>query len=346
MSEPYELLARHLVVLDSSGKVVAITPRGQEFATINAQDVHVGDDYLAICKAGAATGDRDLAAALEGIKAVYDGKTKCFEMEHGYKSGADQRCFQMSVTPLAAPGKGVVISHEDVTLRKRHEQAIRELSGRLINAQEQERSRIARELHDDISQQVAVLTIGLQLLKSEFATESSEEGDRIEDLLKKTHTLSIDIQRLSHRLHSSKLAFLGIVAALRGLCAEVSEQSKIEVEFQCGQVPAVVDSDTSLSLFRVAQESLHNIAKHAHARRVQVSLLGDNNGIVLRQSDDGVGFDPEAPEHKAGLGMVSMKERIRLLGGVLSVFSTPSMGTTIETRVPFLLEMAAISDIR
>jgi len=201
-------------------------------------------------------------------------------------------------------------------------------------------------LHDDISQQVAVLTIGLQLLKSEFATESSEEGDRIEDLLKKTHTLSIDIQRPSHRLHSSKLAFLGIVAALRGLCAEVSEQSKIEVEFQCGQVPAVVDSDTSLSLFRVAQESLHNIAKHAHSRRVQVSLLGDNNGIVLRVSDDGVGFDPEAPEHKAGLGMVSMKERIRLLGGVLSVFSTPSMGTTIETRVPFLLEMAAISDIR
>jgi len=106
-------------------------------------------------------------------------------MKHGHKSGDDQRYFQMAVTPLAAPGKRVAISQEDVTLRKRHEQAIRKLSGRLINAQEEERSRIARELHDDIGQQVAVLAIGLQLLKSEFATESSEEGDRIEPRLKR-----------------------------------------------------------------------------------------------------------------------------------------------------------------
>ena len=323
---------------------MAMTLGGPEFAAINAQDLRVGDDYLAIYEKAAA-GDRDLAGALQGIRAVYAGRAKCFEMEHGYRSEADGRCFQMSVIPMAAPANGVVISHEDVTETQRHKHAIMELSGRLVNAQEQERSRIARELHDDISQQLAVVAIGLQLLKSEFPRESSEEGDRIQDLLKRTHSLSIDIQRLSHRLHSSKLALLGIEAALRGLCNEISEQSQIEVEFQCGKFPAVVDSNTSLSLFRVAQESLHNIVKHAHARRVQVSLFGDNNGIVLRVSDDGIGFDPDAPEHNGGLGMISMKERINLVGGVLCVFFKPSIGTTIETRVPLSHETAALSAV-
>jgi PAS domain S-box-containing protein len=338
-------LRGHLAVLDSEGRIVVATVRNPEFVAlngINAQDIRVGESYLAKCRASAEAGDQDAAAALAGIQALYDAKTEIFEMEYCRKSGTEQRWFSMSATPLGcSPGKGVVISHEDVTLRKRHEQAIRELSGRLINAQEQERSRIARELHDDINQQVAMLAIELQQLKLPISGESSGRNDRIDAIWRKTHALSLNVQRLSHRLHSAKLDHLGIVAALRGLCKEISEQSGIEIEFQFRQVPAVMGSDVSLSIFRVAQESLHNITKHAHAQKVRVELVGAEESLVMRVSDDGVGFDPDASEHKAGLGMISMRERIRSVGGAISFFSGPSLGTKVETIIPLSHESVA-----
>jgi PAS domain S-box-containing protein len=336
-------LREHLAVLDSAGVIVATTAQGPEFIPMNGmdvQDVRVGDDYLVTWRAAADAGDPDAVAALEGVQAVYDGKVKFFEMEYRYQSRIGMRAFLISVTPLGTSARGVVISQEDITLRKRHEEAIRELSGRLINAQEQERSRIARELHDDINQQVAMLAIELQQLKSSLPGESQARNERIDAIWKKTHLLSLDIQRLSHQLHSSKLDHLGIVAALRGLCNELSGQGGIEIDFQFRQVP-VLNSDVSLSIFRVAQESLHNITKHANARRVQVELLGTGNSVLLRVSDDGDGFNPDTPEHKAGLGMISMRERIRSVGGNISFSSTPSMGTQVETIIPVLQESGA-----
>ena len=265
-------------------------------------------------------------------------------MEYRSESEIGMRSLLISVTPLRTSGNGVVISQEDITLRKRHEEAIRELSGRLINAQEQERSRIARELHDDINQQVAMLAIELQQLKSSIPGEVQNRNERIDAIWKKTHSLSLDIQRLSHRLHSSKLDHLGIVTALRGLCNEISAQSRIEIDFQFREVP-VLGSDISLSIFRVAQESLHNITKHAKARRVQVELLGTGSSILLRVSDDGIGFDPDAPEHKAGLGMISMRARIRSVGGDISFISSPARGTRVETMIPVLQESSAAATI-
>ena len=336
-------LREHLAVLDSAGVIVATTSQGPEFIPMKGmatRELRVGDDYLATWRTAAAAGDQDAVTALEGVQAVYDAKVKFFEMEYRYETGTGMRSFLISVTPLRTSTKGVVISQEDITLRKRHEEAIRELSGRLINAQEQERSRIARELHDDINQQVAMLAIELQQLKSSVPGELQARNERIDAIWKKTHSLSLDIQRLSHQLHSSKLDHLGIVAALRGLCNEISAQSRVEIDFQFRQVP-VLDSDVSLSIFRVAQESLHNITKHAQARKVQVELLGTGNSVLLRVSDDGIGFDPDAPEHKAGLGMISMRERIRSVGGDISFSSTPSMGTQVETRIPVLQESGA-----
>ena len=340
-------LKEHLVVLDSSGVIVAATARGPEFVAINGintEDLRVGDDYLAMCKALAQTGDQNVAVALEGIQAVYDARTQFFELEYAYESGSDGRWFLMTVTPLRKTGHGVLISHEDITQRKRNAQAIRELSGRLINAQEQERSRIARELHDDINQQVAMLAIELQQLKSSISDHSPESNEKIDAIWRKTYALSLDIQRVSHQLHSSKLDHLGIVAALRGLCNEVSEQSRIEIDFRSLQVPMVMDSDVSLSIFRVAQESLHNITKHAKARKVQVELLGTSNSVVLRVWDDGIGFDPDAPEHRAGLGMISMRERVRSVGGTINFSSTASLGTRVETTIPLVYESVGTAD--
>ena len=204
----------------------------------------------------------------------------------------------------------------------------------MITAQELERSRIARELHDDINQQVAMLAIELQQLES-FLPESSLEGrERVQALWKKTHGLSKEIQHLSHQLHSAKLEHLGITAALRGLCEEFSAQHKIKTDFQFREVPPGLNSDISLSLFRVAQESLHNVAKHSSANQVRMELVGSGDKIVLRVSDDGIGFDPAAHRDHDGLGLISMNERIRLVGGTLALSSVLSLGTKVEATIP------------
>jgi PAS domain S-box-containing protein len=330
-------LKNHLAVLDSAGTIIATTPRGPEFIAasgINLLEFRVGDNYLEVCKAVAESGDQDVATALDGVRSVYERKVKYFEMRYDYEDGIDKKCFLMTVVPMKHPGRGIVISHEDITLRKRHEQAIHELNGRLINAQEEERRRIARELHDDISQQVAMFAIDLQQLKTLFPKELTEGLARVDVLWEKTHALSLDIQHLSHQLHSTKLDHLGIAAALRGLCSEVSEQCKIAIEFQFRRVPADVGTGVALSIFRVAQESLHNVAKHSQASNVLVELLGTTDSIMLRIKDDGSGFDSEENHGVNGLGMISMRERMRLVNGTLTVTSKPSSGTLIEARIP------------
>ena len=332
-----ESLRNHVAVLDLKGTIVAATKRGPEFSAvngINSLDLSVGANYFDVCKAAVAAGDRDVEAALAGVRAIHCGSKNYFEFEYSYDAPPNLRWFSMSVTPLETASGGFVISHQDITERKRHEQAIQELSGRLISAQEQERSRIARELHDDINQQVALLAIELQQLENSSPATSPDDRRKVQGLWQKTHDLSKDIQQLSHQLHSTKLEHLGIIVALRGLCDEFSKQHHIDAEFQFRQVPAGLDPDISLSLFRVAQESLHNIAKHSHAKKAQMELVGGDENIALRVSDDGIGFEPDAPQNQTGLGMVSMSERIRLVGGVLSVRSKPSKGTRVEAAIP------------
>ena len=223
-----------------------------------------------------------------------------------------------------------------VVVEEREEARIlqRDLAGRLMSAQEEERRRIARELHDDINQQVAVLAIDLQRLKRFFPDESSIGNRSIDALWERTHTLSRNIQHLSHQLHSTKLEHLGIVAGLRGLCHEFSEQNKIEADFQFRNVTQEIDSDVALTLFRIAQESLQNVGKHSHARTVRIELDGEEHTLLLRIADDGIGFNLDAPTRPAGLGLVSMTERVRLAGGTLSIRSRELVGTQIEATVP------------
>ena len=323
-------LSNHVVVVDSKGIVVAVNDPKFEFAAdISLLGLRVGTNYFEICRSR--IGDNpELSIALGGIQSVFDGKRDYFELEFALPSATEPASLLMSVTPLKGPDRGIVVSHHDITERKRHELAIQDLSGRLINAQEQERSRIARELHDDINQQLAVLAIELQQLQDLFPEDSLQSRQKVQVLWKKALALSTDLQHLSHQLHSTKLEHLGIIAALRGLCGEFSEQHKIGADFQFRQVPPKLDSEISLHLFRVAQESLHNVAKHSRAKKVRMELVGTGEMVVLRVSDDGVGFDPDASKHRNGLGMTSMSERIRFVGGTLSIWSKPSVGTQVE----------------
>src|SRR5271168_2019254 len=221
----------------------------------------------------------------------------------------------------------------DITESKQAEAALADVSRRLIDAQEQERRRIARELHDDIGQRLALLAVRLEQLHLD-PPDLPEVRIRIRELQAQTSEIATDIQTLSHELHSTKLEYLGPVAAMRGHCQELGEQTKVKVDFNSQDLPSPMPPDISLCLFRVMQEALRNALKHSGARHVDVDLWGTPDEVHLSVSDRGVGFDSEAAKRGRGLGLVSMEERLKLHKGTLSIESKPKRGTTIHARVP------------
>lgn len=243
----------------------------------------------------------------------------------------------LTVSPIRdAKGQtvgGSVIYH-DITERKLAQEALANTNHRLIGAQEQERTRIARELHDDIGQRLALLSIELDQFQRASTGLSAEARSRLGKFHKQAVDLVTDTQSLSHELHSSKLEYLGIVAAARGFCREFGEQQKLEIDFQTHDLPNPVPSDPSLCLFRVLQEALHNSAKHSGAQHVEVQLWGTSGEIHLSVRDTGSGFDRERAKESQGLGLVSMEERLKMLKGTLTIESQPKCGTTIYARLP------------
>ncbi len=229
------------------------------------------------------------------------------------------------------PG-GVLIFSEDITQRKHAEEALLGMSRKLIEAHEQERTRIGRDLHDDVVQRLALLAIELEGVQHDSAPELSR---RIDDLRKQATQITNDVQLLSHELHSSKLEYLGIVGAIKSFCKEYGERQKLEIDFKSHDLPAALPTDLSLSLFRVLQEALRNATKHSRVKNFEVRLWGSSDEIHLTVKDSGTGFDREAAMKSTGLGLTSMQERLRLVGGALSIESQPRRGTTIYARVPF-----------
>jgi PAS domain S-box-containing protein len=223
----------------------------------------------------------------------------------------------------------VVGVNMDVTERKLAEEAVAGMSRKLIEAQEQERSRIGRELHDDINQRLAMLAVELQQLQ-----ETSDDPLRIQELRKEIAGISNDVQALSHDLHSSKLEYLGVVAGIKSWCREFAERQKIEIDCRT-ETSRVVPLEIGLPLLRVLQEAVQNAIKHSGVRRVEVELWEDCSEIHLAISDLGRGFDVEAAKHDKGLGLTSMQERVRLVNGSISIESKPMGGTSIHVRVPF-----------
>jgi signal transduction histidine kinase len=231
-------------------------------------------------------------------------------------------------------------AHDELDLKVRERTAeLEELAGRLIHAQEQERSRIGRELHDHISQMLGVLTIGLDQLRAADTTPPAL-GDPLERLRANAAEITDEIHGLSHRLHSSALDYLGLVPALQRLIQEFSTRLGIVIEFAHGPLPAPLPSDVALSLFRVTEESLTNIAKHSQATTAAVEVHADDEGIHLTIEDSGRGFDGGI-ERRHGLGFVSMRERLRIVGGTVRVDSAPSRGTTVTVWVPAMLAKAS-----
>jgi PAS domain S-box-containing protein len=230
------------------------------------------------------------------------------------------------------PG-GIIIFSEDITHGKQAEEALLGMSRKLIEAQEQERTRISRELHDDIGQRLALLALQLQQLHEDTLT-LPEVRSRMGEFHQQISEIATDIQSLSHELHSAKLQYLGIAAAMRGFCREFADQQKVEIDFKAHDLPSPLSPDISLCLFRVLQEALHNSAKHSGVRQFEVRLWGTSDEIHLTVKDSGAGFDREAAKESRGLGLISMEERLKLVKGTLSISSQPKRGTTIRASVP------------
>jgi len=217
----------------------------------------------------------------------------------------------------------------DITDVKRGEEALAGMTRKLIEAQEQERARIGRELHDDINQKLAMLTVELGQLQD----DPSDVPSRAQQLRNELAQISDDVQALSHELHSSKLEYLGVAAGIRSWCKEFGERQKFEVDFK-SDVSSVLPSELGLSLFRVLQEAMHNAVKHSGVRRIEVQLSQDASEVHLIITDQGVGFDVHEAMQRSGLGLVSMRERVRLLNGTIAIESKPMHGTTVHVRVP------------
>jgi signal transduction histidine kinase/ABC-type uncharacterized transport system substrate-binding protein len=216
--------------------------------------------------------------------------------------------------------------------RRRAEARIRDLGSRLLGAQDAERSRIARELHDDVSQQAALLSIDLQLLIDSDPDEPDTREDLARKAFQRTQTIAQTVHGLSHRLHPAKLQLMGLVPSLGSLQREFSKTG-VDVAFTPRSVPDRLPHDLTLCLFRIVQEALQNAVRHGSARKVSVDLEGGPKGLTLAIVDDGVGFDADAVPAK-GLGLISMRERLEPLGGTLEIHSRPGTGTRLNVFVP------------
>jgi PAS domain S-box-containing protein len=221
----------------------------------------------------------------------------------------------------------------DVTANHQAQQAMRRLTPKLIHAQETERRRIARELHDDVGQRLALLTAKLAGVSRAFPSASAEVRVELADARRQLVDLSTSVHVLSHQLHPAKLDLLGLAKTLESLCRDVSREHEREITFSAEEPLSTITGEVALCLFRIAQEALQNAIKHSAARRIRVHAWCDASQVGLQVIDDGQGFDPLAPP-APGLGLLTMRERVELLGGALRIDSAPSRGTVIVAVVP------------
>jgi PAS domain S-box-containing protein len=219
----------------------------------------------------------------------------------------------------------------EAELQKSQEE-YRLLAGRLLEVQEAERRRLARELHDDFTQRLAVQAIEVGKLEHQLQDSATQVPERLRDMKEEMVKLSGDAHAISRQLHPSILEDLGLVDAISSECTDFTEREGIVVDFDPRDIPSAISKDVGLCMYRITQEGLKNVAKHARATKVMVSLIGKDNSIRLSIQDNGVGFDPARAKKKKGLGLASMKERVHLIQGSITVRSKPGQGTEINVR--------------
>lgn len=288
----------------------------------------------------------DLKSCMETYTEAFD-RREPFQMQYRLRrhDGEYRWILDIGVPRFEPDGSfaGYLGSCIDITDRKLAEEALADIGRKLIEVQEQERAWIARELHDDINQRIALLAIELEKWDQHIPRSAIDTHDHIRQVHQRLSDVGRDIQVLSHHLHSSRLDYLGIVVAASSFCKELSQQQKVEIDFSHAGVPQDVPKEISLCLFRVLQEALQNAVKHSGVRHFKVELTGNSAEIQLTVSDEGGGFNQQDPTRRQGLGLISMHERVQMVNGHFSIKSQPGHGTIIKARIPLLRAETAVS---
>jgi signal transduction histidine kinase len=343
--------ASGVAVLDESGTILYVNRSWRQLAVGKGLEDSLygaGLNYIEICKQVSGASAEEAAAVTKGITRILLGRELEFQKEYYCHNSKARRRGLIHAARFDLPSAfRILVTHDVITsskqageaqekaerLRQRAGETLINLSGLLINAQEEERKRIARELHDDLNQRMALLSIELAQLEQKIQRPRNLRP-LVQSLQKKAQEISAEISRLSYRLHPSKLDHLGLETAVESLCAELSERRKLKIEFHQKGFPTTVPNDVRLCVFRIAQESLRNCLKHSSAHKAQVVLEKAEGIVRLSVSDDGCGFDTESGAMKKGLGFTSMRERLRLVSGEMRIHSQPLIGTRIEISVP------------
>ena len=267
------------------------------------------------------------------------GETRCYSIDMRTRGTAGKvlwlkLAFSLTRNDVTNAPRSLVVVTEDITALRQADQQRDELSRRMVSGQEADRARIARELHDNIGQSLVILKIQMLRAGQPVSGNATKTHAGLNELSAKLDAIIHTVSSLSHDLHSSTLEYLGLATALKGHCRECSEQLRIPIQFYCDEGDKELDSVTALALLRVVQEAIHNAVKHSRAKGILVRLNFSDRDLRLEISDDGVGFDVEAVRLAEGLGLISMRERIHLIGGEFHIVSSPGNGTRITARVP------------
>jgi PAS domain S-box-containing protein len=328
-----------MVIVDQLGKIVLVNTRTEELFGYERKDL-LGQQVEILVPELSRDGHdalrRDFFTHAQ-VRQMGAGREL-----HGVRKDGSWFSVQIGLNPIdTGSGMWVLASVLDTTERRRTERALREsrqdlraLAGRLFRVQEEERKRIARELHDDLSQSVALLAFDTSNLALSPPREAEDLKKALCKLQSRIADLSADIRQIAHQLHPSILEDLGLGAALRELCEEFSARETTPIVFEQQAPQDVLPMEIASCLYRVAQEALHNIQKHARASHIWLTISGDAERVHLCIRDDGVGFASESGASSQGLGIISMKERVRLVQGEFSIHSQPGQGTRLSASVP------------
>ena len=280
----------------------------------------------------------DLKTCMDTYAAAFD-RHQQFQIEYRLcrHDGEYRWVFDVGVPRFNPDGSfaGYIGSCIDFTERKMAEDALASLTRRLIETQDKERTRIAREIHDDYNQRLAIVALDLDELAENVRDCSVEAHQLLHELFSRVSELGADLHSLSHQLHSSTLETLGLVAGLKAFCEEFRKQQGIQVDFAHENVPRDIPEAATLGIFRIAQEALRNVKRHSGTNRAEVRLEWSGERLHLSVSDRGRGFDPTDPLQEPGIGIRSMEERLRLLGGRREIYSRPAEGTRVDAWLPF-----------
>ena len=349
-------LPLHICVLEQDGVILKTNDAWIEFIKEPVEGVftigRIGHNYLDLCRHATVGNTSTGQAILTGLEGVMNGLYPIFSAEYHARLPEEEHWFLMRVTPLKG-AKGVVIAHTDISAQirmalelqqhvllldeKRRE--LESLTGKLIHAQEQERRRIARDLHDDFNQRLAALSVELETIEHNSVALPEPIGRGLTAIREQVGQLSDDLHDLAYKLHPSLLEHVGLEIAIRDYIAEFTKKTGLPVTYTVHEVPGTLSLEIATALFRVMQESLQNVLKHAQATDVMVRLSGSSKGIGLSVRDNGKGFEMASQQaHRTGIGLMSMQERTRLLGGFSKIRSCSEQGTKVCVWIPFSQE--------